>query len=78
MSLPPSQVRREILTSLLDAYERSSSYGCEGPWRRDIILKLDSSVFPEAFAPDGREKHVELIASVLDLEREGSVRVGRL
>jgi len=77
MTLPPAQVRREILTSLLDAYERSSSYGREGPWRRDIILKLDSTVFPEAFAPDGREKHVELIASVLDLEREGSVRVGR-
>src|SRR5438132_2208399 len=67
----------ELLTRLLDAYERSSSYGCPGPWHRDILLKLDSATFPDAFAPNGRERHTELMGAALDLEREGSVRIGR-
>ena len=67
----------EILTRLLDAYERSSSYGCAGPWRRDILLKLDSVAFPDAFAPNGRERYTELMRAALDLEREGSVRIRR-
>jgi len=67
----------QILTRLLDAYERSSSFECAGPWRRDILLKLDSAGFPDAFAPNGREQYAELVRATLDLEREGSIRLGR-
>src|SRR5580658_5343646 len=67
----------ELLTRLLDAYERSYSYGCPGPWRRDILLKLDSATFPDAFAPNGRERHTELMGAALGLEQEGSVRISR-
>jgi hypothetical protein len=77
MILPQEQARMELLTRLLEAYERSSSYGSAGPWRRDIILRLDASSFPDAFAPDGREGLAELIAAALHLEREGSVRIVR-
>ena len=66
----------EILTRLLDAYERSSSYG-GSPWRRDILLKLDSVAFPDAFAPNGRERYTELMRAALDLERKGAVRIRR-
>ncbi len=62
---------------MLDAHERSSTYGCAGPWRRDAILKLNHATFPEAFAPDGRERRAELLQSAIDLEREGSVRINR-
>src|SRR5262249_53529236 len=67
----------ELLTRLLDAYERSSSYGCPGPWRRDFILKLDSGTFPGAFAPNGRDQYTELMRAALDLEQEASVRIVR-
>ena len=67
----------ELLTRLLDAYERSSSYGRPGLWRRDFILKLDSKTFPDAFAPNGRERHTELMRAALGFEREGSIRIIR-
>ena len=76
MSRPP-QARMDLLTRLLDAYERSSSYGSQRPWRRDIIVRLDTAAFPEAFAPDGRERHAELMSAAQHLEREGSVRMVR-
>ena len=69
--------RTEILTRLLDAHERSSTYGCAGPWRRDVILKFNHGTFPGAFAADGRDRHAELLQSTLELEQEGALRVER-
>lgn len=71
------EARTEILTRLLDAYERSSSYGSAGPWRRDVLLKLDAATFPDAFAPNGHERHTELLRAALNLGQEGSVRIIR-
>lgn len=62
---------------LLEAHERSSSYGRAGPWPRDVILRIDSSTFPQAFAPDGREDRIALFASATDLETERRVRIVR-
>jgi Wadjet anti plasmid transformation system JetA-like protein len=75
MSPHQRQARTEILTRLLDAYERSSSFASDGPWRRNIILKLDHATFPDAFAPDGRERRAELLEAASDLERKGAVRI---
>ena len=74
---PSPRARTGLLTLLLDAYERSSCYASPAPWRRDVIVKLDAGTFPEAFAPDGRERHVELMAAAADLEREGALRIVR-
>ena len=73
----PQGSRAEILRRLLDAYERSSSFARPGPCRREIILKVDHGAFHEAFAPDGRELHTQLLMAAGDLEREGAARIVR-
>jgi hypothetical protein len=70
-------LRKELLTLLLDAYERSGSYGKSGPWPRDVILKLDAKTFPEAFEAGGRGYRAALLAAIEDLERDRCVRVIR-
>jgi hypothetical protein len=67
----------ELLTRILDAHERSVSFGRPAPWQRDVIIKLDASTFPAAFAPDGRRLRGMLLAAAAELEREGCVRVVR-
>src|SRR5439155_22688483 len=42
-----------------------------------VSLKLDAESFPEAFAPDGRERRAALLAAALELEAEGRARVVR-
>lgn len=69
--------RRELLARLLEAHERSVSYGRPAPWPRDVILKLDARSFPDAFAPDGRERRVSLVTAAAELEAEGRLRVVR-
>jgi hypothetical protein len=77
MSSPEPLARRELLTRLLDAYEKSAMYRREAPWPRQVRVRLDPGTFPEAFAPDGREWLAELRAAADDLEREGAVAVLR-
>ena len=55
--------RRELLTRLLEAHERSRSYGRAAPWPRDVIVKLDARAFPDAFAPNGLERRASLVAA---------------
>src|SRR5947209_2708723 len=77
-TVPPARSERtELLTRLLEAYERSSSYGIPGPWRRDVILRVDAAGFPDAFAPDGRERRNWLLAAADDLEKSGELRIVR-
>jgi hypothetical protein len=42
-----------------------------------VRVRLDQSTFPDAFAPDGRERLAELRAAAAELEREGVVAVVR-
>jgi hypothetical protein len=42
-----------------------------------MILKLDRATFPEAFAPEGRQRRAEILETVSALERERAVRIGR-
>jgi hypothetical protein len=72
-----SSARRELLTRLLDAYERSAMYGRKAPWARPVCLRLNPGAFPEAFAPDGREWLAQLRAEADALERAGAVTVVR-
>lgn len=69
--------QRDLLARLLEAHERSVAYGRPAPWPRDVILKVDAKSFPEAFAPDGRERRASLIAAAEELERDGCLRVVR-
>lgn len=69
--------RTELLTRVLDAHERSVSFGRPAPWPRDVIVKVDSATFPEAFAPDGRQLRGMLLATAAELEAEGCVRLVR-
>jgi hypothetical protein len=70
-------LRRELLAKLLEAYELSACYARPGPWPRDIIIKLDSRAFPEAFAPDGRERRASLMFAVSKLECSGCIPIVR-
>lgn len=67
----------ELLTRILDAHERSVSFGRPGPWPRDVIVKLDATTFPDAFAPDGRQSRGMLFAAAAELAAEGCVRLVR-
>ena len=69
--------RMELLTRILDAHERSMSFGRPGPWPRDVIIKLDASAFPDAFAPEGRQSRAMLFAAAMELADEGCVRLVR-
>ncbi|HYO60161.1 Wadjet anti-phage system protein JetD domain-containing protein [Archangium sp.] len=77
MRSPGSSAWCELLTRLLDAYEKSAMYRRDAPWPRQVRVRLGSSTFPDAFAPDGREWLAELRAAADDLEREGAVAVIR-
>jgi hypothetical protein len=66
---------QELLTRLLEAHERSTSYNRPGPWPRDVILKLDARSYPEIFAPDGREKRALIMAAARQLESRGCLRI---
>jgi hypothetical protein len=68
---------QELLRRLLDRYERGASFGRPGPWRQDVIVRLDARQFPEAFAPEGRERLADLRAAAEELAREGAVRLVR-
>lgn len=65
----------ELLSRLLQAHERSVSYGRPGPWPRDVILKLNPKTFPDAFAPDGRERRAAIVAAAKELESWGCIRI---
>jgi hypothetical protein len=65
----------ELLNELLRAHERSISYGRPAPWPRDVILKLNPKTFPDAFAPDGRERRGSIVAAAKELESRGCVRI---
>ncbi len=73
--LTPSDAKREILTRLLLAYERSTSFGLPGPWARNVIVRFSETEFPEAFAPDGREELAALYSAARGLEEAGAVRL---
>jgi Wadjet anti plasmid transformation system JetA-like protein len=74
-SLPAATT--EILRRLLDRYERSRAFGQPGPWRQDVIVRVDAASFPAAFHPDGREELEALHAAAKALERAGAARVVR-
>ena len=50
------------------------AFGRPGPWRQDVIVRLDARQFPEAFAPEGREALADLRAAAEALAREGAAR----
>ncbi|MBN1208215.1 MAG: hypothetical protein JXB05_25360 [Myxococcaceae bacterium] len=77
MMAPELSARRELLTRLLDTYERSAMYRRAPPWPRQVRLRLDPGAFPEAFAPEGRERLAELRAAAEHLERERAIGVVR-
>jgi len=66
-----------LLTRILDAHERSVSFGRPAPWPRDVIVTLDATTFPDAFAPDGRHARGVLFAAAAELAAEGCVRLVR-
>ncbi len=72
--VPPGG-RQALLSRLLERYERSRMFAVPAPWPRDVILRIDSSEFPEAFAPDGREALEDLSSSARRLASEGAVRL---
>jgi hypothetical protein len=63
------------MRKLLEAHERSGSFGKPAPWPRDVILSVDAKAFPEAFAPDGRERLDALRHAILNLEEAKLCRV---
>lgn len=67
--------KRAILFSLLEAHERSTSYGAPAPWPRDVIVRFDEKAWPDAFAPDGREIRGALTEAALALARDSAVRL---
>jgi Uncharacterized protein conserved in bacteria C-term(DUF2220) len=67
----------ELLTRILDAHERSVSFGRPEPWPRDVIIKFDARTFPDAFAPEGRQTREILVAAAAELADEGCVRLVR-
>jgi hypothetical protein len=78
--MPPltrQQSRSELLSRLLEAHERSKSFGKPGPWPRDVIVRLDAENFPEAFGPEGRETLDAFRAGAEALERDGALRIVR-
>jgi hypothetical protein len=74
---PAAATAAEILRRLLERHERSRAFGQPGPWRQDVIVRIDADVFPHAFRPDGREELDALRAAAEALGREGAVRITR-
>jgi Wadjet anti plasmid transformation system JetA-like protein len=75
MSGMTALANRELLTRLLEAHERSTSYNRPAPWPRDVILKLDLHSCPEIYAPDGREKRALVLTAARELESRGCLQV---
>jgi hypothetical protein len=76
MPTETQSLRNALLTRILDAHERSVSFGRSASWPRDVIVKIDAKTFPEAFAPEGRPIRGMLFAAP-ELEAAGCVRVVR-
>lgn len=77
MSPHELEAGQELLTRLLDTYERSKYFGRPGPWRRAVRVQMDEKTFPEAFAPEGREWLAQLRAAALRLEQQGALTTVR-
>jgi hypothetical protein len=77
MPISGSAARQDLLSRLLEKYERGAAFGRPGPWRQDVIVRLDARQFPEAFAPEGREALADLRTAAEALAREGAARVVR-
>jgi hypothetical protein len=75
VTMDEAAAKRAILFSLLEAQERSTSYGAPAPWPRDVILRFDEKTWPDAFAPNGREIRSALIEAAHALERAGALRI---
>lgn len=75
MATPRETARQELLRRLLEKYERSRRFGQPGPWRQDVIVRIDSRQFPEAFHPDARESLADLRAAAEALASAGAVRL---
>ena len=69
--------RRELLSRLLDGYERSRAFGRPGPWARDVIVRVDEATFPEGFAADGREELAALRGAAEEIAAAGGARLLR-
>ena len=65
----------EVIWRLLEAHERSCSFGQPGPWPRDVIISFDPRTFPTAFGADGREELAALCRAVEELREAGACRV---
>ncbi len=77
MPFPGTTARQELLCRLLEKYERGAAFGRPGPWRQDVIVRLDARTFPSAFEPDGREALADLRAAAEALAGEGAARLTR-
>jgi hypothetical protein len=75
MTLDLRSAKSEMSRRLLEAHERSNSFGKPGPWPRDVIVTIDQKTFPSAFAPDGREELESLCLAIEELRRAGACRV---
>jgi hypothetical protein len=75
MTLDPRSAKLEMVRRLLEAHERSTSFGQPGPWSRDVILTVDQRTFPTAFGPDGREELESLCDAIEELRSAGACRV---
>jgi hypothetical protein len=65
----------EVIWRLLEAHERSCSFGQPGPWPRDVIISLDPRTFPSAFGADGRDALAALCRAIEELREAGACRV---
>lgn len=77
MPSPGTAARRDLLCRLLDKYERGAAFGRPGPWRQDVIVRLDARQFPAAFAPEGREALADLRVAAEELASKGAARLVR-
>jgi hypothetical protein len=77
VSLQELEAGRELLTRLLDTYERSMYFKHPGPWRTAVRVQLNEKTFPEAFAPEGRDRLAQLRAAALRLEQQGALTTVR-
>src|SRR5260221_191189 len=77
MTIVTASLRLELLSRMLDAHERSGSFGRPAPWPRDGILKFDATTFAEAFAPEGRTARGMLMTTAAQLDADGCIRLVR-
>ena len=75
MSSRRSTPKTNLLRRLLEAYEASSSFGAPAPWARDVIVKFDEKVYPDAFSPSGAALHAAIQTAAEELAASGAIRV---